>query len=163
MLSKFEHLDEEERKALDTVAELIASTIEGAESEDVHEVLSSSLRVPNNWQDIIQQKAEARRRFSTTSAASTDLADGAAAANDGETPNTPATPLLPELKGATALPAVNPTMRTLECPNCGTSRDVVDIRKSMRHSNTLHAVRELSNIVDSTFCPVCCGGESIQD
>ncbi|KAH8616606.1 hypothetical protein ERJ75_000459800 [Trypanosoma vivax] len=48
-------------KLLDAVADLIASTIEGASREDVHEVLQSTTCVPDDWQGKILRRAQARQ------------------------------------------------------------------------------------------------------
>ncbi|SCU72071.1 uncharacterized protein TEOVI_000365300 [Trypanosoma equiperdum] len=156
MLESFE-FDQERKEALNTVAELIASTIEGAESQDVHDVLSSSLHLPHNWQEIVQKRAEQRRKLSATftlfceETIATPSTDGNAALDISEAP---ATCFLPELRPKTMPPVTTSATRGFECPSCGNHWDVVDARKSLRNSNTSSALRELSN-ADVGFCPVC--------
>ncbi|EAN86691.1 hypothetical protein C3747_80g28 [Trypanosoma cruzi] len=123
----------EKREMIDTLAEMIASTIEGASVTDVHEALASHNITPGGWRELVQRKVEARRQRKGSDVVSAiDIA-----------PVTQDTPLPP---------TQTPTTRTWECPNCGTQQEVVDARRSLRHSGTSLAVRILSD----TF-PVGCG------
>ncbi|KEG11521.1 hypothetical protein DQ04_02541100 [Trypanosoma grayi] len=126
---------EEKQEVLDTVAEMIASTIHGASGVDVHQVLANSQAVPQNWREIVQQKVDARQSFSTGGRSN----DASSAEHEAPQP----LPVLPPLQTS-----------KWDCPKCGARQEVVDARKSLRRSCTSPAVRILSDTVTS-LCPAC--------
>ncbi|RNF01694.1 hypothetical protein TraAM80_06817 [Trypanosoma rangeli] len=127
----------EKREMLDTLAGMIASTIEGASVEDVHAALASSEAVSGEWRELVEHNMEARQKQNFFDAASS--MDRASAAQQSLVP----------------LAQIETT--TWECPDCGAQQEVVDVHKSLRHSSTSTAVKTLSDTT-LTGCPVCGSG-----
>ncbi|KAH9597671.1 hypothetical protein LSM04_006774 [Trypanosoma melophagium] len=138
----------EKQQALDAVAAMIASTIDGANCADVHAALSATLQSAGNWREVVQQKIDDRRRLSsscnnTNTNNKNSNGDGDASVDDD--------------KEWGMLSDVALRTTTWECPKCGNKQSVVDVRSSLRHSSTSGAVRVLAEN-NTSSCSFCEGG-----
>ncbi|ORC84167.1 uncharacterized protein TM35_000481280 [Trypanosoma theileri] len=141
----------EKQQALDAVAAMIASTIDGANCADVHAALSAAQQSTENWREVVQQKIDARQRSSSSSCNNTNNTNTNIINGNGEAP-------VDDDKEFVMLSDVSLRTTTWECPKCGNKQSVVDVRSSLRHSSTSAAVHVLTDN-NTSSCSICTGGD----